>query len=241
MNAPDGVKVVFTGVSRVTSIPRVEKMPGHAVYMVDKHHHVPVYTWHSWRMGNLFRTRVAWTGSAVVGGGLSTFFSDNLATAANISPALNTYFNAIKSYFPNTVTWNIPNGGDLIDTATGALTGSWTSGGAYTVVGTSANTYASGVGARVSWNTSTISWARRVRGSMYLVPITSNQFETDGSLSNAMVTAVNTACTTLLATAGYSGVVWLRPNPLKARVGSIAGITTGTVKDTPSWLRSRRT
>ena len=48
-------------------------------------------------MTDLFRLRVLWGGSGVVGGGVSTFYFDSGATAAAITPAMNTFFTAIMA------------------------------------------------------------------------------------------------------------------------------------------------
>jgi hypothetical protein len=192
-------------------------------------------------MTDMFRLRVLWGGSGVVGGGVSTFFFDSGATASAITPAINTFFTAIKGNVPNTVTWTIPNGGDLITEDTGILTGAWTSGGAYTIVATGTNQWASGVGGRINWHTGSVINHRRVRGSTFIAPLSNNLFDTDGTLNNTMVTAVNTACANLVATTGVLLGVWHRPHPKGSSNGALALVTSGTMPDQVSWLRTRRT
>lgn len=191
-------------------------------------------------MAQLLRSRVQWSGSGIVGPGVTTFYNDTSATPAAITPALNTLFNAFKSYVPAGVTWTIENGGDTIDSTTGELTGAWVSGGAYTLAGTAFSAYAAGVGGRVDWKSSDIVNKRRLRGAFYICPIASTNYETDGSLANGMVSAVNTAVAAYLGTAGLAPRLWHRPNKKKGTPGTQGGIVSGSMPDKVSWLRSRR-
>ena len=191
-------------------------------------------------MATLLRSRVTWSGSGVVGPGVSTFYNAGTATEANISTALNTFFTAIKSYVPQTVTWHVENGGDILEDSTGQLTGAWTSGGAYTVSATGIGNYAAGVGGRLNWKTSTIVGGRRVRGSFFFCPLLTPNYESDGTLSNSMVTAVNAAAAAYLGSAGLAPVIWHRPKTKTSADGSSAPITSADMPDAVSWLRSRR-
>jgi len=191
-------------------------------------------------MADIFRLRVPWSGSGVVGPGLSTFYCDGGATAANISPAVHTFFEAIKSFFPTGVTWQIPNGGDLIDPTTGLLTGVWTSGGAFTSVGTDASNYAAGTGARITWNTAAILRGRRVKGRLFLVPLTVLSYSGDGTLNNGNRTTIETAANAYTAATGVLPVVWNRPTTPGGTNGTSSLITSASVPDMVTALRTRR-
>lgn len=191
-------------------------------------------------MSTLLRSRVIWSGSGVVGPGVSTFYNDSSATMANVSPALQTFFNAIKSYVPSSVTWRIEDGGDEIDSQTGALVGAWTSGGAFTVAGTGIGNYAAGVGGRINWKTTAIFNGRRLRGSTFICPILTPNYESDGTLSNAMVTAIGAAATTYIGAAGLQPRLWHRPKTKSSADGGAAAISSASMPDAVSWLRSRR-
>lgn len=186
----------------------------------------------------IHRLRVPWTGSAVVGGGLTTFYG-NGATGGVEPAAVRSFFDAIKAFFPSGIDWVVPDGGDTLQEASGDLIGSWAKGGGGTVSGTASAAYAAGVGARVVWRTSAVFRGRRVRGSTFLVPLTSAQYENDGSLTNATRTALNTAASVLVAAPNPRLVVWSRPGPGWA--GVISEIDSAEVPDKVSWLRSRRT
>ena len=192
-------------------------------------------------MASIYRLRVGWAGTGVVGPGLTTLFFDDTATVANITPAVNTFFTAIKSYAAPGITWTIPNGGDTIDPVTGALTGTWTSGGAYTVTSSSSGAFAEGVGVRIDWKSHIIRYGRRVRGAMYFCPIASLYLTNQGLPDSTMVTNIQTAANTLIASSGVVPVIWARPNAKKSHTGEQAIIDSAVVPTAISWLRSRRT
>lgn len=188
-------------------------------------------------MANFARARVTWTGGAVVGDGVSTFYFG--ATAAGIHAGLAAFFDAIKNQFPSTITWGIPGSGDVIDDATGALTGTWTDGADSTVVATGAPSfYVQGAGARVKWLTSGIVAGRRVVGSTFLCPILGEKFSGAGALDDAMRTQFQTAADGLL---GISTALLVYSRPAPGRAGSMHTVVAAQVPDKVSWLRSRRT
>lgn len=168
---------------------------------------------------------------------MTTFFAEADGTLA-IQVGAAGFFDALKSYIPTGTTINIPQGGDLIDEATGQLVGTWGASGSTTVVGGGTGTFAGGVGARVVWETSSIRAGRRVRGSTFVVPIRSSAYDTDGSLAAGTITAFQTAITAMLAQVPTQMRVWSRPRPGLA--GASVQVTRGAIPDKVSWLRSRR-
>lgn len=188
-------------------------------------------------MPNLQRVRTTWSGSAVVGPGVSTFYVDEGVTG--FIPDFDAFWDSLASLLPVGVTLSTLNSGDLIDIDTGALTGTWTDAGTATTTGTASGTFALGVGAVINWRTSGIRNGRRVRGSTFIVPIADSFFDTSGTLSSSAVTALNAAPNTLItAVAGLR--IWSRPGPL-GNDGQSNTVVSADVPDRPSWLRSRRT
>lgn len=188
-------------------------------------------------MANLARIRVNWTGSPLVGPSVSTFYWDEADTGYVAKIAA--LFNAVKNIVAVGVVWNIANTGDLVDIATGELTGSWTDGTTTTVSATQSGNFAAGVGARIRWSTSGIRNGRRVRGATFIVPLTVAAYDAGGSLSTTVIDACNTAAGAVF-TGGTTGLrIYSRP------VGGAGGqsnvVTGGQCLDTVSWLRSRRT
>jgi hypothetical protein len=134
---------------------------------------------------------------------------------------------------------SVPNTGDLLDSATGELTGVWTDGTAGTVFCTGAGAFAAGVGLRLQWLTATIANGRRVRGATYIVPVGGSTFDDDGTLANGVVAEVQNAANALITSQAGALTIWTRPKG--ATPGGTASVVNSRVDDTISWLRSRRT
>ncbi len=184
------------------------------------------------------RTQVVWSGDVVTGGGLTTFYSDE-GIGTPVLANLVTFFNAIKALFPGGITWTIPDGGDLIDEASGALTGTWSESGGGVVTSTGGTSpYVAGVGARAVWRTSAIRGGRRVRGSTFLLPLLTTQYDASGTIGPTALSTLENAAQTLLGSATSIGV-WSRPRP--GLSGALVPIDSVSVPDKVSWLRSRRT
>lgn len=185
-------------------------------------------------MTALNRIRVPWVGG-VPGGGLSTFYT------AGVSPdvsALKTWFTALAPYLPPSVTVTIPSNGDTLESTTGVLTGGWSGSGGGTVTGTGNSAWSDGVGLAVQWNTGLVVNGRRLRGRTFVCPLAQGFASSNGTLNDTIVAAVDTASNTLAAAALL--YIWHRPTPSAPTSGSIATVTSVTVPDRVTALRSRR-
>lgn len=172
----------------------------------------------------------------MVGGGVSTFYFDQ--AASGFQAAVGDLFDDIKASLPNTQQVFIPNSGDLIDVATGALTGSWTEGSGVSITGGDAAGYAAGVGCRIVWPTSSIVNSRRVRGSTFFCPIGKASFEGGNNLATATITLYENAADAFLTTVGGDFKIWTRPKGGSG--GAASAVTSSQVPDAISWLISRR-
>lgn len=181
------------------------------------------------------RLQVTLSGGTM-GAGVATHYLVGTSTAQS---AFVTFWQSCAALMSGYATLHVPNGGDTFDEATGALTGTWVGGTATNITGGGTGAYAGGVGACVGWNTGGIHYSRHVRGRTFIVPLASNQYDTDGTLANGAVTTLNSAAATLLTTLGTAGQIWCRPTALKP-IGGAYSITSGLVKDHVSWLKSRR-
>jgi hypothetical protein len=188
-------------------------------------------------MANLMRYACPWTGSPVVGGGVSTFYLAEGHVGG--TAAIAAFFVQVGSGIPPGVTVSVPATGDLMDVASGALTGTWTNGTAAAVTSTGTGVYAAGVGFRFVWPTNGIRRGRRVRGSTFLVPLTAANYQSDGSILETTRAGMLAAAVTLASTLGSDFKIWSRP------VGGAGGqaneVVGAQVPDKVSWLRSRRT
>jgi hypothetical protein len=191
-------------------------------------------------MTTLARIRVEWTGAAVVGGGVSTFYSSN-ANPATLATAIRTFFSNVVFLFPTSTSILVIGNGDTIVAETGALNGTWTMTQPAVVVGTGTGNWAAGVGARVRWNTNGLTRGRRVKGSTFLVPLTTNNYATDGTIDATTAASTQSAVTVLAAADSGSMRIWSRPSAPGAGDGAAHAVTTGTFVDAVTWLRTRRT
>jgi hypothetical protein len=188
-------------------------------------------------MSAISRCRVAWTGTGVVGGGISTFYTEG--DPLQLQLALKTFYASLSSRIPTTVTVTVPAAGETLESTTGLLTGAWAAGTPGTTTGASPDTFAAGVGTRVVWETAGITRGRHVRGATYLVPLRSAMFDSDGSINDTVRAAIQTAAQAVVVALGDDLVVWSRP------IGGVGGmiwtVQGASVPDRVSWLRSRRT
>lgn len=184
------------------------------------------------------RLRVAWSGTQLVGPGLSTFYDRQLSPATFVASVV-AFFTALQSRAPVGITWTVPGSGDLINEGTGQITGGWSEGGAADVLSSGAGTFAQGVGARIAWDTGGVVAGRHVRGSTYVVPLTSGQYGANGLLTEANRAALETAADNLVAAMAGDLVVWSRPAP--GRLGTAHPVTDAVVTNRVSTVRSRRT
>lgn len=188
------------------------------------------------------RLRVSWSGSAVTGPGLSTFYCSTADTT--LASGAKAFFTAGVGIAPTALSWIIPVTGDLIEDSDGSLAGVWTetAGTGGTVTGTNAGTWAQGVGARIKWLTGGTHAGRRVVGSTFIVPIVVNGYE-----GSNMITAAYLSTLSSMASAYLSATPTLRilskPTTYHGSpiVGKSSQIVTHLEPDQVSWLRGRRT
>lgn len=180
----------------------------------------------------LNRYRVIWTGGSG-GTGLSTFYSAD--TSVTLLSDIRTFFNAVKGYFTDDVTWSFPSAGDTIESSTGVLVGAWTATTQTPVAGGATGPWVAGVGLRCVWETGAVIGGRRVRGSTFLTGLQGAAFAADGSIDATVHTNVQAAADALAATGEM--IVWSRPGPSGS---GTSAVSSARVPDKVSWLRSRR-
>jgi len=186
-------------------------------------------------MSNIAKIPVSWTGGPG-GPGVSVFYSDAATTIP--TGALATFFGAIKTLIPSSYSWTIPASGDIHDSTTGALVGSWTQGSPSVVAATgSATSYAASAGAVVRWTTGGIVNGRRVRGRTFLVPVVAAIY-TNGAILNTQVAVIQAAASALVTSSGADLRIWHRPRLGSA--GSAHPVTGAFVPSMAAVLRSRR-
>lgn len=183
----------------------------------------------------LRKVPVSWT-TGIGGSGVSVFYS---LEATDITTNLTTFFSAIKAFFPAVCTWQVPSSGDIIDIASGKITGGWSGGTASTTTATGSGAYVAGTGAMVRWNTSQIRDGRRMKGRTFLCPLITVEFDNAGTIANADVATMQTAANALAGTGSLT--IYGRPRSKTSNDGQAATVTGGQVLDKVVSLRSRRT
>jgi len=188
-------------------------------------------------MPNLARVLVTWTGTPVTGGGISTFFFDEAHSGFQADVA--DFLTAVTGLCPAGITITVPPSGDLLDVATGELSGTWAEGTVEIITTSSGVSYAAGVGMRTVWRTAGVRNGRRVRGSTFLVPLVTSAYQSNGTIVDATAAAVQTAAAALVTASGSSMKIYSRPAPGLA--GAAHTVISAEAPDSVSWLRSRRT
>lgn len=197
-------------------------------------------------MAPISRVRVSLTGFPGAPG-VCTFYG--LDGPAMQTP-LRVMFNSLISLLPQNVHADVALGGDVIDSSTGQLTGTWLGVAQPTINGGAAGGYAAPAGGMLRWATSAIRDGHRVRGRTFIVPLSAAAFDNDGSLTSIAFTTLNDAAVTMVTNASPSFVIWHRPfkgspatatRPARpAYLGGSEIVTAGSAADKAVVLRSRR-
>lgn len=186
-------------------------------------------------MADLERIIVVWSGLQGLPG-VSVFYG-GLAGSANA--AVKTFFTSCQSLFPAGLSWAIPGGGDLIDSATGLLTGTWVNGaGGGTVAASGAVPHAAGCGAYVNWKTGVVIGRRRLQGRTFMAPLINGAYDNQGTIIAGNLTTLQNAATALVT--GATTRVWHRNTSVGSSDGVAATPTLALVPDQVTSLRTRR-
>jgi|SRR5665647_325388 len=202
-------------------------------------------------MTTIDRIRVPWL-TAPGGPGVSTFFALDASTA--LAP-LHDFFDAVKAFIVDPITWSFLGEGDTIVAETGALSGGWTATGETGVVATGSNAnMANAVGAVVNWNTGEVLFGHRVKGRTFLVPLCSAALA-GGTLNDTVIPDIVAAGQAMIDAVPGNFLVWSRPfvgtpswtdvhgrvHPARtSHAGASAAIVSASVPDMGAVLRSRR-
>jgi len=154
--------------------------------------------------------------------------------------AVKAFLNAVKPYFPGAWSTQIEASGQVLDPVTGTLVTFTAVPGidAAPITGSASSGFGAGVaGSVIGLNTGTINWTRRVRGRIFLVPLSAGSYQVDGTLTDAWL-GDSTAAGNGLMTAAVGFSVWSRPR--SGAGGKLAPVTSVHVNDKAAFLSSRR-
>lgn len=163
---------------------------------------------------------------------------------------LHTWLNLQAARMPAPTTIDIQGDGDVFESTTGTVTGTWSATPPANITCLTVDTYAAGVGALVHWKTDTYLSGRLLRGRSFIVPITRGVFATDGTLTPESRAALTTEANAFVTSVVGNLAVWQRPRVAKpadgsrraitARGGGHATVVTAVVPDRGVFLTSRR-
>lgn len=167
--------------------------------------------------------------------GFTTMWSE---PGLDFTASIKDFFEAIKGYIPSGTKLTYPAAPDMIDVASGALTGTGDPTGLTQTTCVSTGAYAAGMGACVNWITADFGAHGRRKGRTFIVPLTKDAFETNGTLLDTFYTVLTAASQALWTDHEDGMLVYHRP---VNGVGGSKHVVTGyTLKDRSAILRTRR-
>lgn len=183
------------------------------------------------------RLVLEWSGPAVKGLAVSVLHFTGLGGSPGVA-AITSALALCNTLIPENHVIRVPNSGDIIDPSTGDLTGVWSDPApAGQILGTGNPAAAAGVGACITWLTAGLENAHRVRGRTFFVPMATQNYEADGTLTATALGKLNTLGTTM---AGLELAVWHRPTAVGGSDGSMHPVVSHKVSDSVAFLGSRR-
>lgn len=200
-------------------------------------------------MATIARVKARWT---IPGAGtaFSVFHFGNTALedpsqadADAAAAKVTTFFSSVKAYLPNVVSVQVQSEVELIVPTSGSMTGILSAPAQGTQTGTAGATagWAAAAGAVVTWNTAGIRNNRRVRGRTFLVPLSNEAWDVDGTLKIVPLNGINSAATALRDTAGGIDLgVYGRPTAVGATDGEFFAVSGHRLPDMSAILTSRR-
>ena len=170
------------------------------------------------------------------GPGFATFYSSSVGAALT---AVHDFYFAARVYVPPPITFHFPGTGYTIHPADGVASGTWTSTAPSDVVGLGTGKYPAPAGACVVWRSSALNRHGHLsKGRTFLVPMAQDFYQNDGSIDDTALAVLRTAATNLVAATSF--YVWERPSAVGATDGAEHLVSSATISDKASVLRSRR-
>lgn len=163
----------------------------------------------------------------------------DLLALDSAAEAVRNFFENFRIRLPSSVSIQIQPTAEVIDEASGQILGSYDITELDPVTGGTSSMYSAATGAVVNWNTQAYRNGRRIRGRTFLVPLTSNSFDSQGDLASETLTSLRNGADYLASgTSVLPFVVWARP--INGSGGTAEPVTSYNIPDLGAVLRSRR-
>lgn len=190
----------------------------------------------------VYRVAARWEGFPGAPG-YSNFHFGEFTGGADVEPMrerVQAFFSGLTTVLAADVVIRIPTTVEVFDEQSGMLTDYLDGDEELSVFGSgTSSAYAGPVGGVVNWLTATVSNGRRVRGRTFIVPMTAQAYENDGTLAGSTLARMREAADELVQDDFNSQFsVWSRPSGGSA--GVLAPVTGYRVPDLAAVLRSRR-
>ena len=191
----------------------------------------------------LLRVKANWTGFSGAPGlsvmHFNAFSDSDVAEATDAAESMQGFFNGCGIWLPTGCKVQVDSGVEVIDEATGQLQSIITVPSQSAITGSGTGSYAAPVGAVVNWHTADVRNGRRVRGRTFLVPLSSQAMDVDGTLKSSAHTTFTTLGSDIIARSP-SLQVYSRPTAPGAADGLASLVTSSRVPDKAAVLRARR-
>lgn len=200
-------------------------------------------------MATLLRVKLRWSGF-IGGPGYSIFhmrdFSGGEPDQAQADAAvarIGDFANFARTHCPQAVQLQVQSDVEVIEETNGQLQSIFnvTTGGPQQGQAPTDEAYSAASGAVITWRTPGVRNGRRVRGRTFLVPLSSIAYQSDGTLSPAAISNLNSAAGNLVNGTGTPDMgVWARPSAKGATDGIWYAAGSYSINDKVAILRSRR-
>jgi hypothetical protein len=180
------------------------------------------------------------------GPGLSTFYftntSENSTAAGIVVGRVHQFWADLVPVFAVGTAIDVDRNVDVLNPASGEVTNTLSVGAQSQVVGTGSSNAQAPASVAILMQLGTAEWVagRRIRGRVFISPITSNAVSTTGKLASAMLGVLTPAASGLLASLPTENALCVWHRPKNGAGGSAVPVTTVNYPDKLAVLRSRR-
>jgi hypothetical protein len=202
-------------------------------------------------MANIWQITWEWTGFPGANGYTNLFYladTENGTEALAAATKSRLFMASFAGIVPLGITIRLVTDVRLLDETDGTLQNIFTVSGITDCVMGGVATRSAPSGGCVDWLTTTVHGTRRLQGRTFVVPLSTDQYQSDGSLVAGAVTALATGAETMRTASGPPFGVWGRPRladpeatpPVTFRAGLWGPAVSSRVPDKSVILRSRR-
>lgn len=161
------------------------------------------------------------------------------AAAQDAADTVLSGLNFVRGVLPSGVSIEVQSEAEILDSDTGELVGFAEIDGGSSGAGSGTGGFSGASGAVVNWRTNDYRFGRRVRGRTFLVPLSGDTYDPDGTLTTDALGTIRSFGNALLSGSGDAEFgVWSRPRG--GTGGVFATATSFNVPDMAAVLRSRR-